>query len=130
MDNKDAKTQSAPAAAPVAKDRRAFMRNVVTGTVAAGIVGSTGKAQAATASICGITEVPQHAPVKAKLLFNANAEISRDRIFEVIQEVLDQTHCPYCGLGGVPDDPRGNVIDIAVSKAFLPNDVESMVVLC
>lgn len=118
---------------PVSANRRAFMKTVVTGTVAAGLVAGAGKAEAATAAaVCGMPEqFPSTAPVSVKLLVNRNMDISIDRLWEIINGTFGGSGCPNCGLIGHPHDPNGPfpISDISIQAAYLAKDVDSMVVI-
>jgi len=128
MENKDSKTASVVQPEPASADRRAFMRTVVTGTVAAGIAASVSNAEAAPAASAQVAEVPR-AVVSARVLLNKAYAIDRQHIIDVIGGIFDGSNCPNCGLNGVPDptDP-GTVIDIKVESAYLSKDLRSTVV--
>ncbi|HVG60412.1 MAG TPA: hypothetical protein VNA24_17775 [Hyalangium sp.] len=121
MDSNESKKPSVAQPEPSSADRRTFMKNVMTGTVAAGLVATVGKAEAAPAGAdtCGAqARVPRDRPVKATVLLNRNAEITRDQIFEVIGNIFENGGCPPCGLFGWPGG--GTIDDIAFEKAYLP----------
>jgi hypothetical protein len=119
---------AAPAQAEtVSADRRAFMKTVVTGTVAAGLVASAGKAEAAAADPCGNPVQVPPSTVRAKLLVSADGRVTRDQIINVIGDIFNGSNCPNCGLIGIPDDPR-EIKDILVAKAHLPAGTLTMVV--
>jgi hypothetical protein len=129
MESNESKSKAvAPAQAEtVSADRRAFMKTVVGGTVAAGLVASVGKAEAAVMDPCGTpVRVPQ-ATVRAKIVLNANRPIDRQHIIDVIGDIFDGSNCPACGLIGIPDDPR-HIKDISISKAYLAIDTNALVV--
>jgi hypothetical protein len=127
MENKDSKNPAAVQSDPASSDRRAFMRTVVTGSVAAGIAATVGKAEAAPVSSAAYTEVPR-AVVSAKVLLNKAYPVDRQHIIDVIGGIFDGSCCPNCGLGGVPDPNPGTVTDIKVEMAYLSKDIKSTVV--
>ena len=121
MESNESKKPSVAQAEPSSADRRTFMKNVVTGTVAAGIVASVGKAEAAPAAAadtCGVqARLPPDRPVKATILLNRNAQITRDEIIDVIGGIFENGGCPPCGLFGWPGG--GTIDDIKFEKAYL-----------
>jgi hypothetical protein len=129
MDSNESKKQPVAQTEPSSADRRTFMKNVVTGTVAAGIVASVGKAEAATAAgadTCGAqAKLPQDRAVKATIMLNRNSRISRDQIIDVIGGIFENGGCPPCGLFGWPGG--GTIDDISFEKAYLPDDVTMLV---
>jgi hypothetical protein len=128
MENKDSKTPSIEQSEPASADRRAFMRTVVTGSVAAGIAASVGKAEAAPVSSAARTEVPR-AVVSARVVFNKAYQLDRQHIIDTVIGVFDGSNCPNCGLNGVPDplDP-GTVTDIKLEMAYLAKEIRSTVI--
>lgn len=131
MESNESKTPSVAQAESTSADRRAFMKTVVTGTVAAGLVATAGKAEAATtvAGTCGAAvEVPR-AVVKARVLLNNQMQIDRNHIIDVIGGIFDGSVCAACGLGGFPGpkDP-GTVTEIKLEMAYLPKDQLSAVI--
>jgi hypothetical protein len=118
---------------PSAANRRMFMKTMVTGTVAAGLAASVGKAEAATpTAICGVPEqYPTRAPTSVKLLVNRNNPVTLDRLWEIIHGTFEPSGCPNCGLIGVPYDPNGPypISDISIEVAYLSREVDSMVIL-
>lgn len=129
MENNDSKKPSVAQAEPTSTsaDRRAFMKTVVTGTVAAGIAASVGKAEAATASDACSTRVdlPTDMPVKATVMINKNQAVSIDVILQTIHDIFEDGHCPSCGLFGWPgggNNNPGTVTEISFQQAFLAKD--------
>ena len=119
---------------PSSANRRQFMKTVVTGTVAAGLVASVGKAEAAptAAAVCGMPEkFPTGTPTSVKLLINRDVSMTLDRLWEIIHTTFEPSGCPNCGLGGIPNDPYGPypIENITIERAFLSRDIDSMVVI-
>jgi hypothetical protein len=129
MESNESKTPSVAQAESTSADRRAFMKTVVTGTVAAGLVATAGKAEAAVEGTCGAAiEVP-NAVVKARVLLNNQMQIDRNHIIDVIGGIFDGSVCAACGLGGYPGtkDPR-SVTEIKLERAYLPQGQLSAVI--
>lgn len=129
----EAKAQAAAQDARTA-DRRAFMRTVVTGTAVAGIAACTGSVEAATgtqalAQCAEPVSVPK-AVVQASVLLNNQRELRIDRIHDILDELFNGSNCPTCGLGGIPGGGTnpGTITNVALRMAYLPDEVESMVV--
>ncbi|MBZ4418838.1 hypothetical protein [Myxococcus sp. RHSTA-1-4] len=99
MEKHDEKSEGAPSA-----DRRNFMKTVVTGTVAAGLVATVGKAEAATAGLCGKPVALPVAPVKAKVVFNNKRPPTLADLHAALDDIIRPSGCPNCGLGGVIKD--------------------------
>ncbi|MFL5343540.1 MAG: hypothetical protein ACJ8AT_02045 [Hyalangium sp.] len=117
---------------PAAANRRAFMKTVMTGTVAAGLAASVGKAEAATPNaLCGDTALPASGPTSVRILVNKNNPASLDRIWQLIHDTFQPSGCPNCGLGGVPHDPNGPfpISDVHIEVAYLSKDVDSAVII-
>ncbi len=117
---------------PASANRRAFMKTVMTGTVAAGLAASVGKAEAATPNaLCGATDFPTSGPTSIKVIVNKNNPVTLDRLWEIIYGTFQPSGCPNCGLGGVPHDPNGPfpISDISIESAYLSKDVDSAVII-
>lgn len=130
MESNESKTPSVAQAESTSADRRAFMKTVVTGTVAAGLVATAGKAEAAVEGTCGAAvEVPA-AVVKARVLLNNQMQIDRNHIIDVIGGIFDGSVCSACGLGGWPGGTKdpGTVTEIKLERAFLPKGQLSAVI--
>lgn len=128
MENNESKKPSVAQPEPSSADRRTFMKTVVTGTVAAGIVASVGKAEAApsTAAACGVeARLPKDRAVTATVLLNRNAVITRDHIIDVIGGIFENGGCPPCGIFGWPGG--GTIDDIKFEKAYLADDQIALV---
>jgi hypothetical protein len=132
----DAKAQAEAQDESRTADRRAFMRTMVTGTAVVGIAACTGSVEAATATqplaqCGGPVEVPK-AVVQASILLNNRHELRLDRLHEILDEVIGGSNCPTCGLGGWPPGGGGTnpgtITNVALRMAYLPEEMESMVV--
>lgn len=114
---------------PVSADRRAFMKTVVTGAVAAGVVAASNEAQAASLpSGCGEVSLPPN-PVQLKVVFNKLQPPTLEELHQWIDITIGQSGCPNCGLGGVINPGVGTIYDIKFEMAHLSRDQASLVLL-
>ncbi|MFP2934217.1 twin-arginine translocation signal domain-containing protein [Pyxidicoccus sp. 3LG] len=122
MDKHDEKPEGAPSA-----DRRNFMKTVVTGTVAAGLVATVGKAEAATTGLCGKPVELPVAAVKAKVVFPTKAPPTLAQLHAALDEIIKPSGCPNCGLGGILKD-RGLIRELVFNTGYL-GDVQDPITL-
>jgi hypothetical protein len=118
MDKHDEKPEGAPSA-----DRRNFMKTVVTGTVAAGIVATVGKAEAATTGLCGKPVALPLAQVRTKVIFNNKAPPTLSDLHIALDELIKPSGCPNCGLGGILKD-RGIIRELVFNTGYLGDQAE------
>lgn len=123
MDKHDEKTEGAPSA-----DRRNFMKTVVTGTVAAGLVATVGKAEAATTDLCGKPVSLPIAPVKAKVVFNSKAPPTLADLHAALDDIIRPSGCPNCGLGGILKD-RGIIRQLVFDTGYLGDQAEPVTIV-
>ncbi|ACY14135.1 twin-arginine translocation signal domain-containing protein [Haliangium ochraceum] len=95
----------------VSTQRRTFMKTVMTGAVAAGVVGAASKAQAQTPNACGPTSFPNN-PVNVKVMFSRDKVPTLDDLHRLLDDVIGQSGCPNCGLGGVFDPDLPIAVDL------------------
>jgi hypothetical protein len=135
MSNESKKPEAASQLEPSAANRRAFMKTVVTGTVAAGLAASASTAQAASASpaaaSCSTALKFPAGPASVKVLVNRNGQMTIDRLWEIIHGTFGESGCPACGLIGYPNpNPDvGTISNVSIEMAYLREDVDSMVVI-
>lgn len=131
-DNESKSEQSVqkPRSEEVSTQRRTFMKTVVTGTVAAGVVGAAAKAQAqsAQATVCAPTKFPSN-PVRVKVLFNKAQPPTLEELHYALDDVIKQSGCPNCGLGGVFDPDIGIAFDLKFEVGHMAEEQPSIMVL-
>jgi hypothetical protein len=118
-----------PLAEPVASNRRAFMKSVVTGAVAVGVVSTAGKAEAQSqaASCVTPTQMPS-TPSTVKVLFNKNRPPKLEDIYNILVQTFQPTGCPNCGLGGVINRPD-IIQNVSIDVAYMAEEVPSIVLV-
>jgi hypothetical protein len=117
-----------PSSDPAVAQRRAFMKSVVTGAVAVGVVSTAGKAEAATQTAACVTAELPKAPSSVKLIFNKAKPPSLNDIHRLIDQTFAPSGCPYCGLGGVID--RDTIIhNLSLEVAHLGADAPALVLV-
>jgi len=117
-----------PSSETASANRRNFMKSVVTGAVAAGVVAAAGKAEAATLNATCVTPQLPKTPSSIKLVFNKAKPPTLDDIHRLIDQTFAPSGCPYCGLGGVID--RDTIINnVSLEVAHLGADAPSLVLV-